>query len=377
MMAIISLLLSALVIMQGIKPQKISKLWKIILSAITLLAAFKFYIQRIFGGAMFAAPEIPPWILLVTTWLFALLMFYALFLLVYGIVRKCVIFICRRKNKTPGRFFTEPLWRAAGIIPAAILVTLGMYGGLKNPEVRHYELSFPDLPDKFDGMKIVHLSDIHADPFTGESKLQYIVEVSNSLAPDMIVITGDFVDGRSAVREKALRHLAGLQAPYGVYGVPGNHEYYSGYARWMEFLADNNVVMLENRHVMLTEDFALGGVTDPAAAKRGGELPDIGAAFENVPENSFRLLLAHQPKLAAGAAEKKVDLQLSGHTHGGMIYGMDLLVGCFNHGLVSGIYKVGEMKLVISNGTGIWNGFPLRLGRPSEIVVLTLRKSVK
>jgi predicted MPP superfamily phosphohydrolase len=223
-------------------------------------------------------------------------------------------------------------------------------------------------------MRIVHLSDIHADPLSDEKKIAEIVRLANSQRADLIVITGDFVDGRAAVRGKELAQLAALNAPLGVYGVPGNHEYYSGYEEWMRFLNANGVRMLENEHVMLADDFALGGVTDPAGVKMQKGYPDIGKAFYKVPEGAFKLLLAHQPKLAGDAAGYGVDLTLSGHTHGGMVWGLDLLVGFFNSGLISGSYDIGNMKLFISNGTGIWSGFPVRLGHPSEIVVLTLKK---
>ena len=132
--------------------------------------------------------------------------------------------------------------------------------------------------------------------------------------------------------------------------------------------------MLVNRHEMILPELALGGVSDPAAKKRGGALPDVEKAFMGTAPGTFKILLAHQPKLAPEAAEAGVDLQLSGHTHGGMIRGLDLLVGVFNFGMYSGEYDFNGTKVFISNGTGIWNGFPLRLGHRSEIVLITLKK---
>lgn len=374
-MIIFSLLLAAVIIWRAVAVQKLARKWKIFWSVVVLVMAFKFYLQKLlFGGAVFAAPEIPPWILLTTTWFFALLMFFFVWLIIYEVLQKTVLFIAGKKERPAGKFFTDPKWRLIGLIPAALLVSWGMFEGLKNPEVHYYEIVCPNLPEDLEGFKIVHLSDLHADPLAGKEKMTHIVNVSNSLGGNLIVITGDFVDGKIEKRGESLAVLEKLHAPCGVFGVPGNHEYYSGYDRWMEFLEAHGVTMLENCRVMLKENFALCGVTDPAAQKRGGNLPDMEKALGGIPGETFVLLLAHQPKLAMEAAEKGADLQLSGHTHGGMIRGMDLLVGAFNNGFIAGEYQLGSMKLFISNGTGIWNGFPLRLGRPPEIAVLTLRR---
>jgi len=373
-MMLYSVVLGALVIWRGIWVQKFSRLWKIILSVFVVLISAKFYILRMFGGPLAFAPDLPGWILLPVAWLFASLMFFCGWMFLYEAAWGIGKLICRFRKKPMPKFFTEPLWRLSGLIPVVIIVSIGMYEGLKTPEVVEYTVYIDDLPAELENLRIVHLSDIHADRLSGREDVQEIVDIANAQNGDLIVITGDFVDGRMSVRGEDVLPLRGLSAPLGVYGVPGNHEYYSGYDEWVEFLNAHGVEMLEIRHVMLGENFALGGVTDPAAKHRGGTLPDIDGTFAGVPEGAFKLLLAHQPKLSLEAAEAGVDLQLSGHTHGGMVWGLDLLVGMFNHGQVSGEYSVGRMKLYISNGTGIWNGFPIRLGHRSEIVVLTLKR---
>ena len=114
-------------------------------------------------------------------------------------------------------------------------------------------------------------------------------------------------------------------------------------------------------------------MSDPAARGLGEPVPDVAKALHEIPKGTFVLLLAHRPGQAWGAAQKGVTMQLSGHTHGGMVYGLDWLVGRFNGGYVSGLYEFGGMKLYVSNGTSIWNGFPIRLGHESEITLLTLK----
>lgn len=370
-----SLFIEIILIWRGIFPQKIKNVWKIIAAILTTLIVFKFYVFRLSGAKMFAAPQLPPWILLTYTWLYAVLVFAALFLIVFDLSALIIKLSARYRKKQPPLFLSLPVWKLAVLIPAMLLVSLGMYEGLKLPETVNYEISFADLPDELDGFKIAHLSDIHADPFTRREKIRKIVSITNEQNADLIVITGDFVDGRTSIRGKDLEVLKDLKSRNGVFGVPGNHEYYSGYDEWMTFLRGCGITMLENEHTLIADgNITLAGVTDPAANRIKKEQPDIQKAFAGSPENNFRILLAHQPRLAYRAAKEGVDLQLSGHTHGGMIRGMDFFVALFNRNLVSGTCDIDDMKLHISNGTGIWNGFPLRLGRNSEIVIITLKK---
>ncbi len=133
--------------------------------------------------------------------------------------------------------------------------------------------------------------------------------------------------------------------------------------------------MLENAHRMAAPKFAVAGVTDPAARLRDLPMPDLDAALNGIPADAFVLLLAHNPVCAREAAKRHVDMQLSGHTHGGLMRGFDRLVALFNGGFVSGAYQVGKLKLYVSRGTSLWKGFPVRLGVPSEITVITLRRA--
>jgi len=229
-------ILGSWVIWRGIAVQKIHAVWKILLSVAVLLIAGKFYVLRVFSGAKsFFNPELPSWVLIPAAWLFALLIFFFFWLVFYEICSFACTWLCRWKKWELPCFFKNSLWRAAGIFPAAVLVSIGIYGGLKTPAVTEYDIEVKNLPAEMDGMKIVHLSDLHVDPLNGAEKVRAIVDIANAQGGDLIVITGDFVDGRTAVRGKDLQFISGLQAPLGVYGVPGNHEYYSGYQEWMDF----------------------------------------------------------------------------------------------------------------------------------------------
>ena len=209
--------------------------------------------------------------------------------------------------------------------------------------------------------------------------LPRIVERINLLAPDLVVIAGDLADGKAAELAPQLEALRGLKARYGVFGVPGNHEYYySGYHDYMAYLPTLGVTMLENSHRMIRPDFAVAGITDPAARKHRLPEPEISAALRGIPKTAFVLLIAHQPQHCVAASKLGVDLQLSGHTHGGLVWGIGPLIVGRNGGFVAGLYRVGDTALYVSRGSAfrsrgrwvtVW-----RIGVPPEITLLILRR---
>ncbi len=377
LMLILGTILAVYIIVRGIAPLRVASGWKIALAAFTLLVAFKFHVLHWFGGPMFFAPELPPLVLEMAAWLFAVLLIFFVLLLAADVANGLARLARRllgRRGAPWSRGAADKL-RLALLAIAVVLATVGMFEGTRVPEARRETLVFENLPPEADGMTVAVLADLHVDSMVRSGRLGQIVDRTNALTPDLIVIVGDFVDGPVSLRGVDMRPLRRLSARYGVYGVPGNHEYYSGYEAWMAFLPTLGIRMLPNAHVAPgPKGLVLAGVTDPAAARMGGELPDCGKALRGVAPGAFRILLAHQPILADEAAAHGVDLQLSGHTHGGMIAGFDRIVAAFNRGFVSGAYDVGRMKLEVSNGSGIWNGFPIRLGVPPEIVFLTLRR---
>jgi len=366
-MWLFALLISALIIRCAVWPMRIHCGWKIALSVLTLTAAFKFQLIHLFGGPMFFAPDLPKWVLLSSAWCYAIV-FLFFFLLLTAEVLRLILRLFRQK--VTGHLNNRI--NSGLLIAAILLATAGVIRGTSLPDVRKEAFSFSGLPANADGMTIAVLADLHADRIIHADRIRAIVKKTNALQPDLIVIVGDFVDGSVEQHGAELEPLRGLSAKYGVYGVPGNHEYYSGYAEWMTFLPTLGIRMLANEHAELPNGIVLVGVTDPAALRMGEIPPDIESATSGVPASRFKLLLSHQPILAQRAAESGISLQLSGHTHGGMILGIDRIVASFNGGFVSGSYQVGSMKLYVSNGTGIWNGFPVRLGRDAEITLLSL-----
>ena len=229
------------------------------------------------------------------------------------------------------------------------------------------------LPPEAENFRIAVIADLHVDRCGGEGKLREIVRRANDAQPDLTLLIGDLVDGTVPELQEKLSVLSGLRARYGVFGVPGNHEYYSGFSDWKNFWKNTPIRMLLNEAIPFPDHgIVLVGITDPAARRFRETAPDLDAAVSGIPLEPFRILLAHQPRFAPEAAARNIDLQISGHTHGGMIVGFDQLIGAFNGGFSSGCYSVNGMTLYVTNGSGIWSGFPIRLGREAEIALLCL-----
>ena len=377
MMLVFALLMTALICFRIILPLRWRKGWKILLTLSVLAVCCKFQLTHWLGGPMFFAPDLPAWILLPAAWAYA-----AAFLLFFGLVFMEIVrltlklFYCRRKSRKPPAAMLLKI-NFGLVAAAALLAGFGLYRGAADPAVREITMRFANLPAEADGCRIAVLTDLHADRITTADRIRRMVNQVNMRKPDLTVILGDFVDGKVPERGRELLPLRQLQARYGVYAVPGNHEYYSGWREWRSFLTACRVKILENSSVRLANGIYLAGVSDPAARGAGEAVPDIGKALLGIPSGKFILLLAHRPGQARDAAQADVSLQLSGHTHGGMIFGIDRIVAQFNGGFVSGLYQVGGMKLYVSNGSGIWNGFPIRLGRESEITLITLHSGCR
>ncbi|KAG0773195.1 hypothetical protein G6F22_015082 [Rhizopus arrhizus] len=271
-----------------------------------------------------------------------------------------------------------PRLRPVAAVLALLVSGYGVSQGMVVPKPRQIDVAIKDLPAAFDGYRVLQLTDIHASRLLTGDWVRRVVEQSNALKPDLIVITGDLIDGSVEARRDDARPLADLHAPDGVIAITGNHEYYAQYQDWMQAFRALHMQVLENSHLQVRRGEAaltIAGVTDPVAARYGLPLPDLDAALAGADPSAPVILLDHRPRNAREAAARGVTLQLSGHTHGGQIIGMDQLVKRANGGYVSGRYEVDGMTLYVSNGAGLWAGFPARIGVPSEITLLTLRRA--
>ncbi|CAM5779627.1 metallophosphoesterase [Castellaniella caeni] len=345
---------------------------RLVLALVLLLAAQYHQITGRYFGTL-ASPELPQPVLIALAWVFGVFFLLALLLLLRDVLGVLLWLPWRGA----GRFVLQaPAVRLAVGALALVLSTVGVWQAVRVPYVKTIAVTIPGLPSAFDGYRLVQLTDLHASRLLPEAWQAAVVARTNRLDPDLIVITGDLADGTPQARAADVAPLARLRARDGVIAIPGNHEYYADYVHWMSAYRALGLTMLENAHVLISHEgrtLAVAGLTDRQAGAFGLLKPDLGAALKGIPEGVPVILLEHRPGDAVRNAQAGVALQLSGHTHGGQILGLHWITQWANGGFVSGLYRVGGMTLYVSNGTGLWNGLALRLGRPSEITQIVLR----
>ena len=352
-------------------PLPIGPTARVLLGLVLLLAAEYHWVTGRYFGTL-ASPELPQWILIILAWAFGTVLLLGMLILLRDVLGSLLFLVVR----APGRAVLTGQGINVGLgVLAAVLSVVGVWQAVKVPQVKTVEIALPGLPQAFDGYRLVQLTDLHASHLLPEYWQAAVVAKTDALKPNLIVITGDLADGTPQQRARDVRPLKDLHAPDGVLAIPGNHEYYSDYRDWMLAYRALGLHVLENQHVLIRHDgatLAVAGLTDRQAGAFGLPKPDLQAALKGIPPGLTTILLEHRPGDAPQNAQAGVALQLSGHTHGGQIRGPDLLVRRANNGFLSGLYQVGAVTLYVSNGTGLWNGLAIRLGRPSEITQIVL-----
>ena len=256
------------------------------------------------------------------------------------------------------------------LIAAALLAVIGLLQA-RHPQVVRLRADIRDLPEELEGYRIVQWSDVHVGPTIQRCFVESLVDRTNELDADAIVITGDLIDGYVEDLRDAVQPMAGLRARDGVFFVTGNHEYYWRANEWVKEIARLGMTFLKNEHRLIrrgTATLVMAGVTDPVG--RETHKSDAAAALAGAPDDAVKVLLAHRPQVASAAARHGAHLQLSGHTHGGQFFPFNLIIRWFQP-VVAGLHRVGDMLLYVSRGTGYW-GPPSRLGVGGEITVIEL-----
>lgn len=373
MLHVIGGVLALYVIRRLVWPIRCPARFRWILAGVVLLSSQHHLVTRTFFGSM-PSPEVPSFVLIVLGWAFGSLVLSACLLFIADVAGVAMRVAARRKRQSPPASGAPT---RAGVAAAAVLLAgLGVWQSVRIPDVRTVEIELPRLPRAFDGYRLVQLSDLHASRLLHRSWMQAVVAKANGLAPDLMLLTGDMVDGTVAARIRDVEPLRDLAARQGVFAIAGNHEYYQGYQPWMAHFATLGLRVLRNEHVSISHGgsaLILAGVTDAVAARSGDEMPNVDMALAGVPKEAAVILLSHRPRGAEANARAGVDLQLSGHTHGGQFLGFHWIVQAANEGYVSGEYSIDGMRMYVSHGAGLWNGFPIRLGRPAEITQIILR----
>ncbi|MBW8766560.1 MAG: metallophosphoesterase, partial [Geodermatophilales bacterium] len=272
-------------------------------------------------------------------------------------------------------FLSRSLAVTAG---AVALGTAGTGAFLANtaPVVRRVPVPLPGLDPALDGLRIVTFADGHLSAMYGGRRFERVVELVNEQRPDVVAIVGDLVDGDVDELREDVAPLADLVSEQGVYFVTGNHEYFVDTRAWMRHLPTLGVDVLRNERVAIrrgSASFDLAGIDDRTAAGSGvpGHGANLHRALDGRDERTPVVLLAHQPVMVQQASAAGVDLQLSGHTHGGQLWPFDYVIR-LDQPAVEGLSRHGRTQLYVTSGVGFW-GPPMRIGARPEVTVIELR----
>jgi predicted MPP superfamily phosphohydrolase len=265
---------------------------------------------------------------------------------------------------------------AVAVISAGLLAW-GHYEAMRVPRVRRLDVHIPRLGHGLDGTRVVVLADTHYGPIDRADWSARVVDRVNTLEADVVVHAGDIADGTPARRREQSAPLGTVRSQLAKVYVTGNHEYGGEAQGWLDRMAELGWEPLHNRHVVVErggDTLVLAGVDDVTAESSGlaGHRANLDGALAGTDPDQPVLLVAHQPKYVPQAAAAGIDLQISGHTHGGQIWPFNFLVR-IDQPVVRGLSRHGERtQLYTSRGTGFW-GPPFRVFAPSEITLLTLR----
>ena len=291
------------------------------------------------------------------------------FLLVLTLVRDLALLLTAAPPLAPAHAVVTQVGVPAVLVASVLAMALGALTALRGPRVKEVEVRVPGLHRDLHGLRIVQLSDLHVGRSIRRAYVERAVERARGLAPDLVALTGDMVDGPVERLAPHVAPLATLTADDRGFFVLGNHDCYSGAPAWIAHFREMGMRVLLNEHAVLGKGAAtlvVGGVVDPAYRLQRPEI-----SLEDAPSADFRLLLAHNPKLAPLGARAGFDLQLSGHTHAGQFFPWTLAVRLVHAPHVAGLSREGRMWVYVSAGTGTW-GPPVRFGTSPEITLVRL-----
>jgi predicted MPP superfamily phosphohydrolase len=342
--------------------------WRVFGLVVSILLALSFI-----GGRVLLArlPGVPATILVVIGNVYlAAWVYFILFALLIDILRAAnalVPFFPRAVREQPRRASRAAL---VSVLAATVLILAAGAVHAARFRVRDLEISIPKAARPVRELSVVLASDLHVNPIMRDSHLEDIVATINGLEPDLIILAGDVINDDITPRglERMAVTLRKLKAKYGVLGVLGNHEIYGGVERSLDWLARSGVDVLVDRTVLIADSFWIAGRMDYGHGFRGGGRPrkPLGEVLSGVDKGYPLILLDHQPRRLEDARANGVDFQISGHTHGGQIFPINLINRLIYED-PQGYYRKGATQYYVSSGVGNW-GPPVRIGSTAEIV---------
>jgi len=332
-------------------------------------------LAALIAAGLLAARQTPRWVNVPVAWVVYTWMGFVFYLFLLTLVSDAgrgAAALAGVRPRDPERrlFVARAIAAAVGAVAAGLGIG-GMVNVARGFELRRVRVPLEKLPAHASGYVIVQMTDVHVGPTIGRGYVESIVRETNAQNPDLVVITGDLVDGSVAELGELVAPLRDLRAKDGVFFVTGNHEYYSGADEWLAHLPSLGIRALRNERVDIRGLFELAGVDDASAHRilphHGQDVPRATAGRD--PSRAL-VLLAHQPKALPHALRAGVDLQLSGHVHGGQMVPFNWLVR-LDQPLVAGLHLVEKTWVYVSMGTGYW-GPPMRVGTSSELTRIEL-----
>lgn len=375
--AVIVILITGLIL-----PLRISIRSKLIVSLLLIAGMCRNYIYHVVGGTAYD-PNIPYNLYFILEMTRSILITLAALVLI-----RIVINLVYKALRVDFRAFIIPAHSLFYLmIMLSIATAISIYGTActyRKPNLTHYQVQMAKLPPELDKLRIVVLSDMHISSQSNPSYVADIIARVNRLHPDLVLLPGDLIDGQVHKRHALAKLYFDLRAKYGVYFSSGNHEYYSDYTKWQNYLTQGGLISLDNKVAHIKDEsgntiLTLAGVTDPKAANYNLPMPDIAGVKAMLKSKAPTIVLSHRPAYGEdfSKGDNPADLVVSGHTHGGLMNIAAPIVSFLNNGFVSGHYKVNKTDVIVSRGINVWQGYPMRLGVPNEIVVISLRSKIK
>lgn len=354
---VIFCVLSLITAFGPIRCLKLPLKWRLLLGFFAFSSAQGYVLQKLFDASVMCPDKLPFPLLVLAKWGDIATLMTGIFALIWILLRLLRI-------KCPP---VIPLF--LGMILGGVMLGLGVC----QPPLRTSTLHLPNLPPEAEGLKIAIVADIHIDCWRGEAWCKRLVERINAERPDIILLTGDQIDGEFERRRADLRPLAALEAPLGKFVISGNHEFMNEVDDYLRYYQTLGMTLLDGKATTV-RGMTIMGLPDGYSLIKNENADILRQLATQVSADTFSILMVHKPALATLADELGIDVQFSGHTHGGQFPGLATLMKRFNNGFVRGWYTLPNgLKLFVSPGAAAWIGFPYRLYR-SELSIFTLTR---